>query len=241
MTDEFHHYQNLWLKSDAYTSLRSTILSLKRSQSNHVPIDNIVCLALGSPQNTLEVCRAASLTQLAVLMTIIEDLGGTYLFPNASTPPLKNRALTSTDLDPFTTPGKFIAQDPLFTPLDAEFLTSLGFLVLPDPEGFLAITPTTLVFSIAGYLAMDWVISQGPWPAALICGDVEAFMRSVEESKRTEKRGIKIVCPTKVEQGEILGMLGGCEVVSLVGEGGVEGWEGIERQRVYWRRKGGEK
>ncbi|KFY82303.1 hypothetical protein V500_10641 [Pseudogymnoascus sp. VKM F-4518 (FW-2643)] len=128
MTDEFHHYQNLWLKSPAYTSLRSTILSLKRSQSSHVAIDNIVCLALGSLQGTLEVCRAASLTQLAVLMTIIEDL----------------------DLDIQTMAGKFIAQDPVFTHLDTEFLASLGFITLPDPGGFLAITPTTLVFSIAG-------------------------------------------------------------------------------------------
>lgn len=138
-------------------------------------------------------------------------------------------------------PGKFIAQDPVFTPLDAEFLASLGFITLKDPEGFLAITPTTLVFSIAGYLNMDWVISQGAWPAALICGDVEAFMESVEESRRREKRGVKILCPTKREQEEILGMLGGCEVVGLVWEGeSLEGWEGIGRQRVYWRRKGGE-
>ncbi|KFY98420.1 hypothetical protein V498_01487 [Pseudogymnoascus sp. VKM F-4517 (FW-2822)] len=75
MREEFIHYQTLWLKSPAYTSLQTTIRSLKDAQESHEPIDNIVCLALGSPQHTKEVCRAASLTQLAVLMTIIELLG----------------------------------------------------------------------------------------------------------------------------------------------------------------------
>lgn len=89
---------------------------------------------------------------------------------------------------------------------------------------------------------MDWVMSRGPRPAALVCGDVEAFMEGVEEERRAEKRrGVRISCPTREERGEILGMLGGCEVVGLVGEGdgeGLEGWEGIGRQRIYWRWKG---
>ncbi|OBT83764.1 hypothetical protein VE02_07190 [Pseudogymnoascus sp. 03VT05] len=221
MAEEFQHYQKLWLASPAYVSVQSTIRALKRDQDSRVPVDNIVCLALGSPQNMKEECRAASLTQVAVLLTIVEEL----------------------DLNPQTMPGKFIAQDPVFTPLDAEFLASLGFLVKSDPEGFLSITPTTLVFSIAGYLEMDWVISQGPWPAALICSDVEAFINRLLEDRVRE--GIKLVVPTRRERGEILGMLGGCDVVGLVGDdydddGGLEGWEGVGRQRVYWRRKGGE-
>jgi hypothetical protein len=75
MKEDFQYYQNQWLKSEAYTSLRSTILSLKRSSLSRVPIENIVCLALGSLQDTLKVCRGSSLTQLAVLITIIEELG----------------------------------------------------------------------------------------------------------------------------------------------------------------------
>ncbi|OBT47983.1 hypothetical protein VE00_01682 [Pseudogymnoascus sp. WSF 3629] len=215
MEEEFQHYQELWLKSSAYTSLQRTLVALRLERDSHVTVDNVVCLALGSPQNMKEECRGRSLTQLAVLMTIIEDL----------------------DLDPQTTPGKFVAQDPIFTPLDAEFLSSLGFTVLSDPEGFLEITENTLVYSIAGYLEMEWVISQGPWPAALIWGDTEEFMNSLLEEKVRE--GIKLVVPTERERGEILGMLGGCDVVGLVGEEGLEGWDGIGRQRVYWRRKRG--
>ncbi|OBT79387.1 hypothetical protein VF21_01992 [Pseudogymnoascus sp. 05NY08] len=221
MGEKFQHYQKLWLASPAYVSVQSTIRALKRDQDSRVPVDNVVCLALGSPQNMKEECRAASLTQVAVLLSIIGELG----------------------LDPQTTPGKFIAQDPIFTPLDAEFLSSLGFAVKSDPEGFLAITENTLVYSIAGYLEMDWVISQGPWPAALICSDVEAFINRLVEDRVRE--GIKLVVPTRRERGEILGMLGGCDVVGLVGDdddgddGGLEGWEGIGRQRVYWRTKGG--
>lgn len=122
-------------------------------------------------------------------------------------------------------------------PLDASFLASLGFTVVNDPEGFLAIANNTLVYSIAGYLDMDWVISQGPWPAALICGDTAEFMRRVEEDAKTTPT---LVYPTKKEQEEILAMLAGCDVESLVREGeNVPGWDSIDRQRIYWRRKGG--
>ncbi|OBT93320.1 hypothetical protein VE01_08419 [Pseudogymnoascus verrucosus] len=218
MGEEFQHYQTLWLASPACTSLRRTFDSLKREQDSRVGIDNIVCLALGSLQAMMEECRAASLTQLAVLLTVIGEL----------------------DLDPKTTPGKFVAQDPIFTPLDAEFLSSLGFVVKSDPDGFLAITENTLVFSIAGYLEMEWVISRGPWPAAMVWGDTEAFMNRLLEEKVREGR--RLVVPTRRERGEIMGMLGGCDVVELVGEGedALEAWDGIGRQRVYWRRREGE-
>ncbi|KFY21425.1 hypothetical protein V491_02992, partial [Pseudogymnoascus sp. VKM F-3775] len=162
MTADFRHYQNLWLESKACTSLRGTIQSLKGTKDRYVPVDNIVCLALGSPQHTKEICRAASLTQLAVLLTIMEEL----------------------DLNPQTMSQKPVAQDPSFTPLDAEFLSSLGFAVVDDPEGFLAITENTLVYSIGGYLDMEWVISQGPWPGALICADTEAFIKRLLEDKK---------------------------------------------------------
>ncbi|KAL5354176.1 hypothetical protein ACLOAV_000261 [Pseudogymnoascus australis] len=220
MREEFIHYRTLWLKSPAYTSLQTTIRSLKDAQESHAPIDNIVCLALGSPQHTKEVCRAASLTQLAVLMTIIELL----------------------DLDPQTKPGHYTAQDPLFSPLDAEFLASLGFVVRNDPEGFLAITDRTLVYSISGYLYMDWVISRGPWPAALVCGDVEAFIDSQVEAKRVEeakerRERVNLVIPTERERGRFW-RCWGCDVTSLVSEDErLAGWEGIEWQTIYWRRK----
>ncbi|OBT67402.1 hypothetical protein VE03_03132 [Pseudogymnoascus sp. 23342-1-I1] len=213
MREEFLHYQELWVGSPAYTSLRTTIRALKDRQESYVPIDNVVCLALGSLQSAAEACRAASFTQLAALLTIMELL----------------------DLDPQTTPNTFTAQDPLFTPLDATFLSTLGFTAVPDPSGFLAITPTTLVYCIAGYLDMDWVISRGPWPAALVCGDIAVFIDRIVEEKKTEGR--RLVCPTEGERGEILGMVGGCDVSDLVGEGEVEAWDTVGRQRVYWRRK----
>jgi len=132
-------------------------------------------------------------------------------------------------------PSKFVMQDPAFTPLDAEFLTSLGFKVMDDPEGFLAITKNTLVFSIAGYLDMDWVISQGPWPAAFICGDIEEFMKRVEESARTLS---PCLCLTSKEKQDILQMLSGCDMSTLVPKGdSLQAWDVIRSQRFYWRRK----
>lgn len=241
MAGEFKRYQAEWLKSAACVSLRGTIRDLKK-QDGYVRIDNIVCLALGSLQDTTAESRGRSLTQLAVLMTITELLGRLFLSAWIKLPShLRSRETRgantiSLDLDPHTMPGKFVAQDPSFTPLDAEFLATLGFTVVSDPEGFLAITTNTLVYSIAGYLDMDWVISYGPWPAALVCGDTEAFMRRVEEDAKTSNQNL--VYPTKKEQGEILAMLSGCEIRSLVGEGeNVEGWDSIDRQRIYWRRK----
>ncbi|KFY89230.1 hypothetical protein V500_05851, partial [Pseudogymnoascus sp. VKM F-4518 (FW-2643)] len=119
---------------------------------------------------------------------------------------------------------------------DAEFLTSLGFIVMDDPEGFLAITNNTLVFSVAGYLDMDWVICQGPWTAALICGDIEDFMKKVEESARNSSQNM--VCPTKGEQEEIFQMLSGCDISSLVPNGdSLPGWDSISHQGFYWRKK----
>lgn len=107
---------------------------------------------------------------------------------------------------------------------------------MDDPEGFLAITNNTLVFSIGGYLDMDWVISQGPWPAAFICGDIEEFVGGVEESARTSFENVS--CPTKAEQEEILQMLSGCDISSLVPNGdSTAGWDSISHQSFYWRKK----
>lgn len=75
MGEEFQHYQTLWLASPACTSLRHTFQSLKREEDSRVAVDNIVCLALGSLQAMMEECRGASLMQLAVLLTVIEELG----------------------------------------------------------------------------------------------------------------------------------------------------------------------
>ena len=74
-------------------------------------------------------------------------------------------------------------QGPAFTPLNIEFLISLGFIVMDDLERFLAISNNILVFSIVRYLDMDWVISKGPWPAAFIYGDIE-FTKGIDPYER---------------------------------------------------------
>ncbi|KFY43823.1 hypothetical protein V494_01787, partial [Pseudogymnoascus sp. VKM F-4513 (FW-928)] len=54
MREEFLTYQALWLKSSTYTSVKSTMARLKEGQVSRVAVDSVVCLALGSPQNTKE-------------------------------------------------------------------------------------------------------------------------------------------------------------------------------------------
>lgn len=65
-----------------------------------------------------------------------------------------------------------IAQDPAFSPLDKEFLHSIGFEVLQSPEGFDAINTNSLVYAIHCYpIVYDHVGKKGP-PAVLIGNDL---------------------------------------------------------------------
>jgi hypothetical protein len=68
-----------------------------------------------------------------------------------------------------------VFQDPQFTDLDKEFLTSLGYTVVDDPEAFSKITEHSLVYAIHCYADVYKSVSKGPRPAAMVGTDVENF------------------------------------------------------------------
>ena len=68
-----------------------------------------------------------------------------------------------------------IFQDPQFTDTDKEFLTSLGYTVLNDPQAFEYITESSLVYAIHCYAPVYKSISERPRPAVLIGTDVDNF------------------------------------------------------------------
>jgi hypothetical protein len=72
---------------------------------------------------------------------------------------------------------KIILQEPQFTTLDNEFLTTLGYDVVDDPEAFGKITESSLVYAIHCYAQVYKAVSEGKRPALLIGTDVDNFGR----------------------------------------------------------------
>lgn len=70
-----------------------------------------------------------------------------------------------------------IFQDPQFTDLDRQFLTSLGYTVVHDPEAIGKITVNTLVYAIHCYADVYMAVSEGPHPSVMVITDVENFGR----------------------------------------------------------------
>jgi hypothetical protein len=71
-------------------------------------------------------------------------------------------------------PGKplpCVIQDPAYSKRDHEYLRTIGFESVYDPDAFGCINSETLVFSIGTYYRMFWEMSQGPQPAAFVCED----------------------------------------------------------------------
>ncbi|KAL8758537.1 MAG: hypothetical protein Q9184_003890 [Pyrenodesmia sp. 2 TL-2023] len=64
-------------------------------------------------------------------------------------------------------------QDPMLIELDVEFLATLGIEAINDPEGFIAVDETTLVYATRAYDFIYRKLSQATWPAALICDSLQ--------------------------------------------------------------------
>jgi len=70
-----------------------------------------------------------------------------------------------------------VFQDPQFTPLNVEFLSSLGCTAVADPAAFSKITPQTLVYAIHYYADDYKSVAKGERPAMVVGSDVENFGR----------------------------------------------------------------
>ena len=130
----------------------SACLELKEKLQVFSGVENVVFLGMGSLQSSRREGRRASATQLAALQTIITSLGD----DNGS---------------------KVILQDPQYTTLDKEFLISLGYEVVEDPEAFREIGEGSLVYAIHCYAKVYKAVSDGKRPRVLIGTDVGNFGR----------------------------------------------------------------
>ena len=70
-----------------------------------------------------------------------------------------------------------IFQDPQFTDLDTQFLNSLGYAVVEDPEAISKINIDSLVYAIHCYADVYQAVSGGPRPSVMIITDVANFGR----------------------------------------------------------------
>lgn len=155
MKADFSHWKQAWEGSEACTTLKQKLeeMEITGMGMGIEGIENAVVLGLGSLQSSRREGRRASATQLAALQTI------------TTTTTTNSRAL------------QVVLQDPQYTELDRDFLSSLGYKVVNDPEAFSEIRSGSLVFAIHCYGPVYKGISEGPRPAVLIGTDVENFGR----------------------------------------------------------------
>ncbi|KAH7310976.1 hypothetical protein BKA65DRAFT_558803 [Rhexocercosporidium sp. MPI-PUGE-AT-0058] len=120
---------------------------------NGVPITNVVALGLGShhpadngvPKDRADVIMPIHTGFQLVIVKMIREILGE-----------ENQPLPC------------VIQDICYSGLDKEFLTTLDFTVVDDPDAFGFINTNTLVFHIGTYLRIAWWICAGTWPAAMI-------------------------------------------------------------------------
>ena len=82
--------------------------------------------------------------------------------------------------------GRTTLQDPRFTELDKQFLTSRGYEVVEDPDAFSHIKETSLVYAIHCPLRLFSKVKQGPNPAMVIGNDFRDSRLSMIEMQNND-------------------------------------------------------
>ncbi len=148
MREDFQHWKRSWEERPACKDLKEKLKDVEKVRK----VGNVVVLGLGSMQSARREGRRTSSTQLAALQTIVSCLE-------------KGPELQIT------------FQDPQYTAVDKEFLASLGYKVLEDPQAFLEIGEGSLVYAIHCYGAVYKSVSERSRPAVLIGTDVGNFTK----------------------------------------------------------------
>ncbi|KAL5327370.1 hypothetical protein ACEPPN_005066 [Leptodophora sp. 'Broadleaf-Isolate-01'] len=172
MTEDFEHWKRSWEERPTCQALQEKLKYVEKNRK----IENVVVLGLGSLQSARRDGRRASLTQLAALQTIVSSLErGSEL--------------------------QIVFQDPQFTKLDKEFLASLGYKVVKDPDAFAEVAEGSLVYAIHCYASVYKSVAERPRPAVLIITDVGNFSRFDASEDTTVK--------------ELENMVDGCEIIDF--------------------------
>lgn len=114
---------------------------LLRTEESIKNVDNVVVFGLGTFQAVEAQHSRTSMTQLAALQTILESLD---------------------DSKPV------VQQDPAFTDLDKEFLSTFKHTVASDPEGYKSVSERSLVYAIHCYPDVYDGVRKATTPAMLI-------------------------------------------------------------------------
>ncbi|KAH8821914.1 hypothetical protein F5884DRAFT_106048 [Xylogone sp. PMI_703] len=155
MKEDHDYYQKQWEDAEAIKEVKDKFsVEQNKGKDLKLHVRNVVCLGLGSLQSSRREGRRASHTQLAALKSVLDQFQST----------------TNETLQCFF-------QDPQFTPLDKEFLVSLGYTVVEDPIAFSHVDEHTLVYAIHCYADVYAALSKGPRPTILIGTDVNNFGR----------------------------------------------------------------
>lgn len=114
---------------------------LLRTEESIKNVDNVMVFGLGTFQAVEAQHSRTSMTQLAALQTILESL-------DDSTP--------------------VVQQDPAFTDLDKEFLSTFKHTVASDPEGYKSVSERSLVYAIHCYPDVYDGVRKAATPTMLI-------------------------------------------------------------------------
>jgi len=139
----------------------------------------VLCLGLGSPARSLNGAgssdrgarnaEARCYTQHAAVLDIARAL-------EAGAGPASSEAGGRV---------RVLAQDPLYSELDGEFLAGLGFEVVDDPQGFLELDDNSFVVSVACNVPQKQIVADLARPVAMLWDEVKG---EEDDEKRWEKR-----------------------------------------------------
>ncbi|CZT12426.1 uncharacterized protein RAG0_16243 [Rhynchosporium agropyri] len=148
MKEDFEHWKRSWEDRPTCEILKDKLKEVEMDRK----ISNVVVLGLGSLQSARREGRRSSATQLAALQSIVDGL--------------QNKSEI-----------QVVFQDPQFTVLDKEFLVSLGYTVVKDPQAFAEVGEGSLVYAIHCYADVYKAVAERPKPAVLIGTDIGNFAR----------------------------------------------------------------
>ncbi|ATY62317.1 Sensitivity To Red Light Reduced-SRR1 [Cordyceps militaris] len=150
----FRAHQASWLASATCKSLTTTIAASVATL--RAPINNIVCFGLGrldewkltnTPEELAKSVQRAA-WQHAAALTMAETL-------------TRAQGGGGDEVRCYT-------QDPVYADVEKQLLAALGFEILEDPKGFLAVDDRTLVFSVTPNVPVRQIVADMVWPAAMV-------------------------------------------------------------------------
>jgi hypothetical protein len=179
-------HEQTWRRSSDCAALERQLADAAAHLVGHV--DQIVAFGLGSLQrgNSGPEPRPRPHFQHAAMKTIAAFFGGRRKTTASSA--LKNdvkevgfavstSAATAAGaaVDEEAQPGgvRCLIQDPWYSKIDKEFLGSMGFRVIDDPTGFLAVDGRSFVMCVAPDVPVKQIVADMRWPAGMLWNTVK--------------------------------------------------------------------